>query len=248
MKPLNYFLIVTFPFVGASPLPAESVADSQARAIRQYPDLQREDTAINHVFRRLYNDAKANDPDKLTKTDWPENFAKEAAKEIDVWGSGSRVNGPGGIFGIPWRSSRLQVLTALKERPEFTVSAKESTPEVLILTGGTFSGFEVVYIAIHLFEDRFCSATVVIRPSEAGLEDSFYHCVEAISQKHEFKPHGASGNRLSSSWEFGVSHETAEEITVMTNKANIALLYRLTELAEKARVKEANKAIPKGDF
>jgi len=247
MKPINFLLLVTFPFVFASALPAQSVAESQARAIRQYPDLQREDTAINQVFRRLYNDAKANEPDRLTKADWPERFAKKAAEEIEFWGSGSRVNGPGGIFGIPWRSSLLQVLTALKARPEFTISAKESTPDDLYLTGGTFSGFEVVYIAISFFEDRLCSAMVVIRPGEAGLDASFYHCVKAISQKHEFKPHGTSG-RLYSTWEFGVSNETAEQISAMTSKGNIVLQYRLTELAAKAQAKEANKKIPKGDF
>ena len=248
MKPIYCVLLVSFTFIFATTSLADSVAESQARAVRLYPDLQREDTAINQLFRRLYNDAKANKPDRLSKADWPEKFAKEAAEEIKIWGSGSRVNGPGGIFGIPWRSSLLQVLTALKARPEFTINAEGSTPDDLYLTGGTFSGFEVVYITISLFEDHFSSAQVVIRPNEAGLEASVDHCVKAISQKYQFKPSGISDRKFSE-WDFGVSPETAEQITVnITRKGGILLRYSLTALAEKAEAKEANKKIPKGDF
>lgn len=67
------------PAALATPHPA---AAAKERAMRLYPELAKKDSPFNLAFRTLYDLRRKNDPDALTKEDWPLTLAHKAASLV----------------------------------------------------------------------------------------------------------------------------------------------------------------------
>ncbi len=59
---------------------AQTVADWQKKAVAKYPALAIDGSTLHQAFMALYEDAKAQQPELLSKPDWPMRLAASAAK------------------------------------------------------------------------------------------------------------------------------------------------------------------------